>query len=76
MKYLQELVDFFKSLSHFGHKLEVGDIDHTSTNLQSLENIKIPLFNVEINIYHAFKLLSKYFVFNNEVDDYITIIYD
>ncbi len=76
MKYLQKLVEFFKSISHFEHQMEVGDINQFSSNLQTQTIIEIPYFNIEMNIYHAFKLLSKYYTFTEDNDDYLVLIYD
>ncbi len=76
MKFLKILSDFYKKLSHFGHQLEVGDLNRSFTNLQNLEEISIPFLNIKVNLYHAFKLVSKYFTLNNEFDDFTVLLYD
>ena len=44
MKLLQNLVDFLKKISYFGHQLETGEISRSFNNLQSLQDIDLPYF--------------------------------
>ncbi|MHA1453984.1 MAG: hypothetical protein ACTSRD_14075, partial [Promethearchaeota archaeon] len=76
MKYLQDLAKFFKTISHFEHQMDIGDVNRSYSSLQSQNSIQVPYLNIDLNLYHAFKLLSKYFEFIAENDDYIILVYD
>ena len=76
MKYLQDLANFFINISRFEHQMDIGDVNRSHSSLQSQNSIQVPYSGIKLNLYHAFKLLSKYYDFTAENDDYIILVYD
>ncbi|MBN2155789.1 MAG: hypothetical protein JW776_07080 [Candidatus Lokiarchaeota archaeon] len=76
MKYLEDLAIFYKTISNFEQSSLVGDTNRSFMSLQKLEDIQIPFLNKYINLYHAYKLLTKYLAFIDERDDFLIIVYD
>lgn len=54
----------------------MGDLDRSFPNLQNLEEISLPFFKMKLNLFHAYKLLDKYFTLTNNKDNFIILIYD